>query len=725
MRIKKEKNIIKISTSTSTRFVKIINEETFHLYFNLNSYSLFEIYENEKETSIKIFEDGFIVSPYTFKFTPSLSVKVYIKDKLIYEEKEEQFIPNKEDIKSSINIQLKNNSFVYGLGDKAKFLSHKGYEYISYNLDTPLAHNEHFPSLYKSINYLLINNDLSYFGIFYPCTYKTYFNILKDDPSLLYIASKGEHDYFLFLGRTPSEITKAYSTLIGKPIMPSLKMLGYNQSRWSYENELEVKELAQKFKENELPLDYIHLDIDYMDHFKDFTYNKDTFPSLKELSLSLEKDGISLVTILDAGIKKEEGYEVYDYLIKNENALKYKGEVYVNEVWPGESIFPNFLDENVKTYFKNKTKEWILTNNIDGIWCDMNEPASFKGELPPLVEANVNGKTIYHEEFHNVYGEHMVKAVHNAFIELNKRPYVITRAAFATTSKYTTCWNGDNQSLWHHLHSSLPQIISMGLSGFPLDGVDIGGFINDTTEELLSRWIEANIFSPLLRNHSSKGTRHQEPWSFSNNCLKIYKKMLTLRYEFTPYLYDLAKKASETGEPIIRPIFYNYPFDEHTFELNDEIMIGENLILAPILEQGKKSRIVYFPEGNWVDYFKGTIYEGGKEYIILLDIDEVGLFVKEGSIIPKYKNLLNLNKEKIDTLYFEAFGSNGFYINYEDDGTSLNYLKKEFNLYAITLTDDEPHFTLLENGYISPYKKIIVSTKKGVKEFINPAYNKR
>ena len=351
------------------------------------------------------------------------------------------------------------------------------------------------------------------------------------------------------------------------------------------------------------------------------------------------------------------------------------------------------------------------------MWCDMNEPASFKGPLPDNVEAKVNDKIIYHEEFHNIYGESMVKGVCEAFKEENMRPYVITRAAFATTTKYAMCWNGDNQSLWSHLQASLPQVCSMGLSSFPLDGVDIGGFSCDTTEELLIRFIEANMFSPFLRNHSAAGTIQQEPWCFSSKCIEVYRKMVNLRYKFIPYMYDLAYKAHKEGTPILRPLFFNYPFDKNVKEINDEVMLGDNVLLAPILTQGARSRSIYLPQGTWINYFTKEEYQGEKEYLLHLEIDEVGLFIKKGSIIPTYQDLMHLEKEEIDTLIFDARYGNGKYVNYEDDGESLSYLKGQYNLYEVIVNDEDIIVNKIKNDYDSPYKVVKVITNTITKEF--------
>ena len=275
-----------------------------------------------------------------------------------------------------------------------------------------------------------------------------------------------------------------------------------------------------------------------MERYKVYTVKKEEFPDLKETADRFSKDGIDFITIIDPGVKVEDGYDVYEYLKEHDGYATLNGEQYVNQVWPGDSKYPNYFKTKTADYITDITKNFMEEHHVKGIWCDMNEPASFNGPLPDDVEFPSDDAMHYHEEVHNLYGEYMTRAIAKAFEDENKRPVVITRAAFATTSPFSTTWNGDNQSLWSHLEASLPQVMTMNICNFAVNGVDIGGFGNETTKELLIRWMEANMFSLFLRNHSSLHTRKQEPFAFDEETLQIYKKMLDLRYEFLPYLYD-------------------------------------------------------------------------------------------------------------------------------------------------------------------------------------------
>ena len=710
--------------NVNNKSVEIINNSLIRVFKEKNSNKLVKLSLEYLDVDATITENKIDFNNYSLRIEDDKCLSVYKNDKLIFNEicnENEVSYEDEGDVKTRIKFEITNKAFIYGLGDKAAFLNRRGYQYVSWNTDDPTAHNETYRSLYKSINFMIINDRDNYIGIFYPSSYKTIFDLGKSFSNEINIVSqKGNDDYFLILGENPLEIIKAYSLIVGRTFLPRLKMLGNQQSRWSYATEDDFRYIVNGYKSNNLPLDYIHLDIDYMVKFSNFTVDKNKYPDLKSLSDEMKEKGIDIVAIYDAGVKLEKGYFFYDNLLKMDYLLTLDNKPYVNEVWPGDSVFPNYFDSKCREYVTNEAISFEEQYGISGIWCDMNEPASFRGPLPLNVEAKTtDGRTIYHDEFHNMYGEYMTRSIAKSFTRRNIRPFVITRACFATTSKYSLVWNGDNQSLWHHLEASLPQVATMNICNFPLDGVDVGGFNCDATKELLIRWIEANIFNPFLRNHSSAGTRAQEPWSFDEETLNIYRNMLNVRYELIPYLYDLSIKAHFKGEPIIRPLFVNFPFDDNVKEINDQIMIGDYLMLCPIVNQGKKERVVYLPEGNWYDYFTHQKYEGNKKILVDIPLDKTCIFVKEGAIIPKYRNLLNIDKKKIDEIIFDASYGNGTYINYEDDGETLNYLQGESNEYLIIRCDNKIKVEYKYKGYVSPYKHVYIYHGKEMKDFIN------
>ncbi|MBE5952496.1 MAG: glycoside hydrolase family 31 protein [Lachnospiraceae bacterium] len=731
-----ENNTVHISNGQKTKSVEFIHDGLLRIYETKNSEELVKLnYRNEdvlcsittlcnnlilhfgncellvdENLTLRLMRNG---QPYFEEYDG--------EDAVVYEVDKEFDLAKLEghkteetlaDFKAQMTFRLfDNGDKIYGLGDKAAHLNRRDFEYISWNTDDPTQHNETYKSLYKSITYLMVNHhQTSYYGIFYPSSYKCVINLGKYNKKFMYIGTeKGEYDYFLFIGDTPAEITKNYTELVGRSLFTPMKFLGYHASRWSYTEE-EMQELRRVSVAENMPLDYIHMDIDYMDHYKVYTVSDDYLSDAKKLVKDFAEDGIAFIPIIDPAVKLEEGYPLYDTLTANHGFATRNGEDYVNVVWPGDSKYPNYFDEKTAEYLTGVTEKFLKEYGFAGIWCDMNEPASFNGPLPEDVEFRVRDKVYYHDEVHNLYAEGMVKCIAKAFTKNNLRPAVITRAAFATTSPYTTSWNGDNQSLWNHLENSLPQVMTMNMSGFVVNGVDIGGFGNECNKELLIRWIEANIFNPFLRNHSGKNSRYQEPQAFDEETVEIYRKFLNVRYEFLPYLYDLLRKAHTTGEPLYRPLYYDYPADENVKELNDEVMVGPSVLLAPIVHQGKKSRVVYLPEGKWVNYFTGEIYEGGKEYLVQMGLAETGLFIKAGAMIPMFANLLHINKKEITNLhlYLAPGADEAEYVHYEDDGETLDYQKGVYNEYRFVRKGNKLTMEMLHEGYASTYKKLVV-----------------
>ncbi len=607
---------------------------------------------------------------------------------------------------TQINIVLGQKDKIYGLGDKAAFLNRRGYEYVSHNSDDPTQHNETYRSLYKSINFLIVNSDGGWYGVFYPSSYDCTFNLGKFDPSYTYIGSdKGEYDYFVFVGENPLEVIKAYYSLIGPSVFTTMKFIGNHQSRWSYTDE-EAHELVRRHKEEGMPLDFIHFDIDYMDGYRVYTVNEEYVPDFAKTCEEFEKAGVGVITIMDPAVKYEKGYKIYEDVKKIGGFAKLYGKEYVNEVWPGDAVYPDYFKKETREYFKNATKEFLKRYNVTGIWGDMNEPASFRGPLPDEVEFDCDGRKVLHDEAHNLYAEYMSKTLAEAFTDENKRPTLITRAAYSTTCRYTTSWNGDNQSLWDHLRASLPQVMTMNMCGFFMNGVDVGGFGNDTTKELLIRWVQADIFMPYFRNHSALGTTRQEPYAFDDEAYGIYMRFLKLRYEFIPYLYTLQWEAHRTGMPMFAPLFVYYPDDDNTYEINDEVMIGDRVLHAPIVDQGKKRREVYLPGGFWIDYFTGRRYEGGASYIIEMPLDATGIFVKEGAVIPLMKGMTYIEPAKIKEIAVYRAASaetpEDLCIPFDlhiDDGESLDYEKGVYDTKRISMKNGSIDIENIKNGY--------------------------
>ncbi|MDC7125330.1 MAG: glycoside hydrolase family 31 protein [Spirochaetales bacterium] len=617
-----------------------------------------------------------------------------------------------------LNIQvckkMDGDECFYGLGDKTGFLNKRGYYYEMWNSDLPEPQVDSFVSLYKSIPFFIVLKDDCVFGIFFDNTYKTCFNMGQESDDYYYFgADKGNLDYYFIYGSTMSEVLSSYMKLTGTVPLPQMWTLGYHQSRWGYDTEEQIKTLASRMRSEKVPCDCIHLDIDYMDNYKVFTWNKKNYLNPKAAIKSLSKQGFKMITIIDPGVKKEKGYHIYDEgVAEGYFATTPKGKIYKNKVWPGDSVFPDFGKEKVRKWWANN-QQFLLDMGIRGIWNDMNEPASFNGPLPDDVVFHDEERVSTHEKMHNVYGHLMAKATYEGLKDLDKRrPFVITRACYAGSQKYATAWTGDNHSIWAHLQMAVPQLCNLGLSGMSYVGTDIGGFGSDTTPELLLRWIEVGCFSPLFRNHSGRGTREQEPWQFGDEVLSIYRKYVELRYRLIPYYYDLFFKGEQTGLPVMRPLILHYQNDKEVQNKNDEFLVGESILVAPVLMQGETKKMVYLPAGDWFDYWTGEKVQGGDYFLRDAPLDLCPIYIKAGSIIPNFPVQQFIGEQNIENLILDIYPGKGEYHHFQDDGETFAYREGKYNEYKISLDDQNLLTVSLEhNGYEPVYKGFTIMWK--------------
>lgn len=585
----------------------------------------------------------------------------------------------------SVKMTLDEADCIYGLGDKTGVLNKREYEYEMWNTDNPAPHEDNFKALYKSVPFMMVLKEQGAYGLFFDNTEKSVFNLGKENTKYFtYHAVGGSLDYYFMTGDDLADIIGEYTGLTGRVPMPMLWTLGYHQSRWSYMNEGEVRELAENMKKYEIPCDCIHLDIDYMEQYKVFTWNRDSFSEPERMIEDLGRQGMKIVTIVDPGVKKEEGYSVFDEGVEKKYfATDGQGNLYVNEVWPGDAVYPDFGRIEVREWWGRQHKA-LLEKGVSGIWNDMNEPASFNGPLPDDVVFYDEETPSCHKTMHNVYGHYMSKATYEGLQKLDdRRPFVITRACYSGTQKYAVVWTGDNNSLWTHLRMAIPQLCNLGMSGFAFAGTDVGGFGSDVTSELLVRWYQVGCFSTLFRNHSAMGTRRQEPWLFGDESLRIIRKYIRLRYELLPYFYDLFYEHQKTGLPVMRPLVLEYSRDKNTHNLNDEFMVGSNLLVSPVVEQGQVKKLVYLPEGTWYDYWTKERIEGGGWIVADAPLDICPLYVKAGAVLPKYPVRSHIDESKDEKLILEVYPGEGTYYHYQDNGTDFAYEKGEYNLYRI------------------------------------------
>lgn len=717
-----EKNKVFIKSNDRELLIEFINDKIFRVYEELerktNSFAIENLETKDVELSIEINIDSLIIKSkiLSIKVYDNLMLDIYHFDKLLcedykgkrnpfkrhaistYETDEEKekakalslaegHESNDDDVNHHKIEVLKvnnQNNIYYALGEKTGFLNKQGYEYEMWNTDEPSAHLEYFKTLYKSVPFYISFNNVASYGIFFDNTYKTYFDMGKENSEYIYFGSdNGNLDYYFIYGPSLKDVVSNYISLTGKTPLPKRKMLGIHQSRWSYGTKERVDEIINGYIDNDLPLDVIHLDIDYMDNYKVFTYDKSRF-DLKNNIEEWKNKGIEVVTIIDPGTKVEKGYFMYEDGIKNNYFATRNNEVYVNSVWPGKSVFPDFSKEITRNWWGKSQK--IMTDfGVSGIWNDMNEPASFEGPLPDDVEFDKDGQKANHLEIHNVYGHLMAKATFEGLKEAtNERPYVLTRAAYAGSQKYTSFWTGDNQSLWIHLQMAIPMLCNMSLSGFSFIGTDIGGFGGDVTKELLIRWAQVGVFFPLCRNHSAMMTRDQEPFSFDKETISIYRKALKIRESLIPYYYDLFYHGEQNNTPVMLPLVYYYQDDENTYNLNDQFMIGDSIMVAPVLEQGKTKRMVYLPKGTWYNINNHKTYTGNQYIVEDAPLDTCPIYVKDSSIIPTYDNINHINEQ--NNIVFNIFPGNSSYEHIYDDGKSYDYRNNILTSYNIKTT---------------------------------------
>ena len=621
------------------------------------------------------------------------------------------------DYKIYVSKKMEEDMYFYGLGERPGSLNKKGCHYINWNTDNPAPHGETFLSLYKSIPFLITMKGDKAFGIFFDNHFETHFDMGRDNSKYYYFSSvDGNLDYYFINGPKISEVVDGYTYLTGRTNLPQMWTLGYQQCRWSYTPKERLMEVAKTFRQKQIPCDTIYLDIDYMDGYRVFTWDNKKFENPEQMIAELNDMGFKVVTIIDPGVKVDKGYKIYDEGKKYEYFAKDKdGSTYVNKVWPGDSVYPDFIDSRVREWW-SKNQRIMTSTGVSGIWNDMNEPASFNGPLPDDVKFNDDGIIVEHKEVHNIYGHMMSKATYEGLkAATSKRPFVVTRACYAGTQKYSTIWTGDNQSTWEHLRMSIPMLMNLGLSGMAFCGTDVGGFGHDCQSELLNRWVQVGAFTPLFRNHAAMGTRDQEPWAFDELTERINKKYIKLRYQLIPYIYDMLRVASITGAPLIRPLVFNYQSDRDTYQINDEFMSGESILVAPVIEQGVTRRMVYLPQGdNWIDYWTGEEHLGGQYIIKNAPLDTCPIFIKQGAIIPMYPDQQYIGEKIINTILFNIYLGDGEleseYIHYVDDCESFDYENGIYNEYKISVKSLENkvliNSKIIKDGYQNKYSSI-------------------
>ncbi|HII4434953.1 glycoside hydrolase family 31 protein [Clostridium perfringens] len=618
----------------------------------------------------------------------------------------EDFQPSFKDEKGNVYISKVNDCLAYyGLGEKGGDLNKKGCYTENFNTDDPETDDDSI-TYYKTIPFYVALKEEATYGIFFDNSFRSYFDMGKEMGDRIFFgAIGGQIQYYFIPGENIKEVVKNYTALTGRMEMPPLWSLGYQQCRFSYFSQEEVRELVKTFEEKDIPLDVVYLDIDYMDGFRVMTFKTPNFDDAAGLIGDLKEKGIRTITIIDPGVKVDEEYDVFKRGKEgNHFTKKLDGEMFIGAVWPGDSAFPDFSNKDCREWWKSELKKFISEHGMDGIWNDMNEPCVFNNDHKTMLETclhNSDNGVIEHKEFHNRYGFEMSRCSKEAQEELhpNERGFSMTRATYAGGQRYSSVWTGDNMSLWSQMRMSISMNANLGISGFSFVGNDVSGFGLDSSEELFIRWMEMGPFIPIFRNHSNMYTRRQEPWAFGPRAEKIAKKSIELRYELLPYIYDLYYISHKEGLPIFRPMIMEYEKDMNLLNMREQFMLGENMIVAPVLYEGERSKTVYLPKGSWFNYFTMEKLQGGKWYKLPCELDEILVFVKEGAIIPTYNKKFRNVKERPNNILLKVFGESAKGFHYNDDGHTMEYLEGKYTYMDIKVVDGKEELKLINNGY--------------------------
>ena len=618
----------------------------------------------------------------------------------------EDFQPSFKDEEGNVYISKVNDCLAYyGLGEKGGDLNKKGCYTENFNTDDPETDDDSI-TYYKTIPFYVALKEEATYGIFFDNSFRSYFDMGKEMGDRIFFgAIGGQIQYYFIPGENIKEVVKNYTALTGRMEMPPLWSLGYQQCRFSYFSQEEVRELVKTFEEKDIPLDVVYLDIDYMDGFRVMTFKTPNFDDAAGLISDLKEKGIRTITIIDPGVKVDEEYDVFKRGKEgNHFTKKLDGEMFIGAVWPGDSAFPDFSNKDCREWWKSELKKFISEHGMDGIWNDMNEPCVFNNDHKTMLETclhNSDNGVIEHKEFHNRYGFEMSRCSKEAQEELhpNERGFSMTRATYAGGQRYSSVWTGDNMSLWSQMRMSISMNANLGISGFSFVGNDVSGFGLDSSEELFIRWMEMGPFIPIFRNHSNMYTRRQEPWAFGPRAEKIAKKSIELRYELLPYIYDLYYISHKEGLPIFRPMIMEYEKDMNLLNMREQFMLGENMLVAPVLYEGERSKTVYLPKGSWFNYFTMEKLQGGKWYKLPCELDEILVFVKEGAIIPTYNKKFRNVKERPNNILLKVFGENAKGFHYNDDGHTMEYLEGKYTYMDIKVVDGKEELKLINNGY--------------------------
>ncbi|HKP36217.1 MAG TPA: TIM-barrel domain-containing protein [Pyrinomonadaceae bacterium] len=601
----------------------------------------------------------------------------------------------------------------YGLGEKSARLDKRRGFFVNWNSDTP-GYTEGRDPIYQTIPFYLGLQHGAAYGVFFDNSYRSYFDFGRLSQERIWFGAEGgELNYYFFYGPSIKKILSRYADLTGHMPLVPLWALGVQQCRYSYYPDTMVEEVVRQYRERDLPLDVVYLDIHYMSGYRVFTFDPRLFPDPKSLTDKLSRQGVKTVVIVDPGVKhqpaaegappinsarpelqpQDQRYYVFDQgIARNYFQRRKNGKLFIPRVWPGDSVFVDYTLPAARQWWGDLHRAYT-DNGVAGIWTDMNEPADFvdqTGKNQIDVISYDEGENSTHAKNRNVFGFLMARATYEGLMRLqpDRRPFVITRAGYAGIQRYSTMWIGDTNSTWEALALNVPMFTTLGLSGEPFVGSDVGGFIGRANGEYLVRSYQIGFLAPFFRNHHAIDGYDQEPWRFGKHYEDVIRKYLKLRYRLLPFLYTTLEEAHRTGVPLFRPLMLNYQDDPNTYNLDDEFMIGEDLLVAPIVKPDVTSRLVYLPKGVWYDYWTNKKYAGGTMIRADAPLETVPMFVRGGAIIAMAPEMKYVGEKPADPLTFAIYpddkGSASMTL-YEDDGTSPAYRQGVFRRTSVSV----------------------------------------
>ena len=578
--------------------------------------------------------------------------------------------------------------FYYGLGDKPGPLEKRGHAYAMWNTDA-YGFQEAWDPLYKTLPFLLgVRPGGHAWGLFLDSTHRSAFDLAVGSADTIALsAAGGAVRYHVFVGPSPKRVLERFTALVGRASMPPLWALGYQQCRYSYESAERALEVVRLHRQKRIPLDALWLDIGFQDRNRPFTADPRRYPALGETVGAMRAEGVATVVIADLHVPQTPGedYAPYDSGKEGGHFVRTpEGADYVGEVWPGDCVFPDFTRAATRGWWGTLHGQFAVEFGIAGFWNDMNEPAVFKTprHTMPLdvqhriEEPGFETRIAEHAEIHNVYGMQNARATHDGLLALapDRRPFVMTRAAYVGGHRHAVTWTGDNSSTENHLRLSTPQLLSLGLSGFALAGCDIGGFKGSPTPELLTRWIALGAFNPIMRNHTDLDTRDQEAWVHGERHEALRRKSIEARYQLLPYIYTCVEETTRTGVPLMRPMFLEFDDDPLRRE-EAQFMFGPALLVAPPPVDGLDDYELKLPEGvGWFDFWTGETLHRREPVMLKRTSGHVPVFARAGSIVPMQAVVQYTGERPAGTLVLHIYpGPDCKGSVYTDDGTTHAY----------------------------------------------------